>query len=55
MKTLKSLKEQYGTFSATARALQVHETQLKRLVKNGALYNDKGDVYIPSKTKIKLG
>jgi endonuclease III len=54
MKTLKSLKDQYGTFTAAAKDLNVHETQLKRLIKKGALYNDKGEVYIPSKTKLKM-
>lgn len=54
MKTLKSLKEKYGTFTVAAKALQIHETQLKRLVKKGALYNESGVIYMPSKTKLNL-
>lgn len=54
MKTLKSLKEQYTSFNAMGEALVVHPHQLARLVSKGALYNDNGDIYIPSKTKLKL-
>lgn len=54
MKTLKSLKEQYTSFNAMGEALGVHPHQLSRLVSKGALYNDNGDIYIPSKTKLKL-
>lgn len=52
MKKLKSLKDQYGTFSETARKFSIHETQLKRLISKGALYNEKGEIFIPSKTKL---
>lgn len=52
MKTLKSLKENYGTYTAAAKALQIHETQLKRLIKKGALCTESGVIYIPSKTKL---
>ena len=54
MKTLKSLIQQYGSRNAASNDLQVHGHQLARLVQKGALYNEKGDIYIPSKTKIKL-
>lgn len=54
MKTLKSLKDQYGTCNAAGQALGVHNHQLARLISKGALYNDKGEIYIPSKTKLKL-
>lgn len=54
MKTLKSLKEQYTSFNAMGEALGVHPHQLARLVSKGALYNEKGEIYIPSKTKLKL-
>ena len=54
MKTLKSLKDQYGTCNAAGQALGVHAHQLARLISKGALYNEKGEIYIPSKTKIVL-
>ena len=54
MKTLKSLKEQYTSFNAMGEALGVHPHQLSRLVSKGALYNDKGEIYIPSKTKLNF-
>lgn len=54
MKTLKSLKEQYGTCNAAGQALGVHQHQLKRLIDKGALYNASGEIYIPSKTKISI-
>jgi len=54
MKTLKSLKDQYGTCNAAGLSLGVHPHQLARLISKGALYNDEGKVFIPSKTKIKL-
>lgn len=54
MKTLKSLKDQYGTCHAAGLKLGVHPHQLARLISKGALYNDDGEVYIPSKTKINL-
>ena len=54
LKTLKSLKEQYTSFNAMGEALGVHPHQLARLVSKGALYNEKGEIYIPSKTKLKL-
>ena len=54
MKTLKSLKDQYGTCNAAGQALGVHAHQLARLISKGALYNEKGEIYIPSKTKINL-
>ena len=54
MKTLKSLKDQYGTCNAAGQALGVHAHQLARLISKGALYNDKGEIYIPSTTKIIL-
>jgi len=54
MKTLKSLMKQHGTCNAAALKLGVHPHQLARLIMKGALYNEKGEVYIPSKTKLKL-
>ncbi|ANY29614.1 hypothetical protein BOX08_gp49 [Pseudoalteromonas phage BS5] len=54
MKTLKSLKDQHGTCNAAGQALGVHQHQLKRLIDKGALYNEKGEIYIPSKTKLNL-
>lgn len=54
MKTLKSLKEQYGTCNAAAKVVGVHPHQLARLLSKGALYTENGDVYIPSKTKLNL-
>lgn len=54
MKTLKSLKDQYGTCNAAGKVLGVHGHQLARLISKGALYNEKGEIYIPSKTKIVL-
>tara|TARA_R100000951_G_scaffold99344_1_gene89633 strand:+ start:142 stop:336 length:195 start_codon:yes stop_codon:yes gene_type:complete len=54
MKTLKSLKDQYGSCNAAGEALGVHGHQLARLISKGALCNDKGEIYIPSKTKLKL-
>lgn len=55
MNTLKSLKDQYQTCNAAAKALGVHQHQLARLIAKGALYNaESGDVYIPSKTKLNL-
>ena len=54
MKTLKSLKDQYGTCNAAGKALGVHSHQLARLISKGALYNDNGEIYIPSKTKISI-
>ena len=33
-------------------ALKVHPHQLARLINKGALYNDKGEIFIPSKTKL---
>ena len=54
MKTLESLKEQYGNCNAAALKLGVHPHQLARLIMKGALYNEKGEIYIPSKTKLRL-
>ena len=54
MKTLKSLIQQYGSCNAASNDLQVHGHQLARLISKGALYNEKGEIYIPSKTKLKL-
>lgn len=54
MKPLKTLIEQRENLNAAAKKLGVHREQLKRLVDKGALYNDKGDIFIPSKTKLKL-
>lgn len=39
---------------AAAKSLNVSAMQLKRLVDKGALYNEKGEIYIPSKTKLIL-
>lgn len=55
MKTLKSLKDQYGSCNSAGQALGVHGHQLARLISKGALYNDKGYIYMPSKTKLNLG
>lgn len=52
MKTLKSLKDQYGSCNKMGEALKVHPHQLARLISKGALYNDKGEIFIPSKTKL---
>lgn len=54
MKTLKSLKDQYGTYSKMSIEIGIHQTQIKRLIAKGALYNEKGEIFIPSKSKIKL-
>lgn len=54
MKTLKSLKDQYGTYSKMSIEIGIHQTQIKRLIAKGALYNGKGEIFIPSKSKIKL-
>lgn len=54
METLKPLVGQYENLNAAAKKLGVHREQLKRLVDKGALYNDKGDIFIPSKTKLKF-
>ena len=54
MKTLKTLTEKYKSYYEAGKDLNVNAQQLKRLVDKGALYNDKGDVFIPSKTKLKL-
>lgn len=54
MKTLKSLKDQYASCNAMGEALGVHPHQLARLVDKGALYTDNGEIYIPSKTKLKF-
>ena len=54
MKTLKSLIQQYGSCNAASNDLQVHGHQLARLITKGALYNEKGEIYIPSKTKLNL-
>ena len=52
MKTLKSLKDQYGTCYAAGLKFGIHPHQLARLISKGALYNDKGEIFIPSKTKL---
>lgn len=55
MKTLKSLIDKHKSYYEAGKKLgNVNAQQLKRLVDKGALYNDKGEVYIPSKTKLKL-
>ena len=54
MKTLKSLIQQYGSCNAASNDLQVHGHQLARLISKGALYNENGEIYIPSKTKLNL-
>lgn len=52
MKTLKSLIEQHKSYYEAGKKLNVNAQQLKRLVDKGALYNDKGEIFIPSKTKL---
>lgn len=54
MKTLKSLIDQHKSYYEAGKQLNVNAQQLKRLVDKGALYNDKGEVYIPSQTKLEL-
>lgn len=55
MKTLKSLIGSHKSYYDAGKQLgNVNAQQLKRLVDKGALYNDKGDIFIPSKTKLKL-
>lgn len=54
MKTLKSLIDQYKSYYEAGKKLNVNAQQLKRLVDKGALYNDKGEVYIPSQTKLEI-
>ena len=53
MKTLESIKDKLGTFNKAGEALGIHPHQVARLISKGALYNDIGEIYIPSKTKIK--
>lgn len=52
MKTLKSLIDQHKSYYEVGKKLNVNAQQLKRLVDKGALYNDKGEIFIPSKTKL---
>ncbi len=55
MKTLKSLIDKYKNYADAGKKLgNVNPQQLKRLVDKGALVDDKGVVYIPSQTKLKL-
>lgn len=54
MKTLKSLIDQHKSYYEAGKKLNVNAQQLKRLVDKGALYNDKGEVYIPSQTKLEI-
>lgn len=54
MKTLKSLIDQHKSYYEAGKKLNVNAQQLKRLVDKGALYNDKGEIFIPSKTKLAL-
>lgn len=54
MKTLKSLIDQHKSYYEAGKNLNVNAQQLKRLIDKGALYNDKGEIFIPSKTKLKL-
>jgi len=54
MKTLKSLIQQYGSCNAASNDLQVHWHQLSKLVQKAVLYNENGEIYIPSKTKLNL-
>ena len=51
---LKELTGQYKSYYEAGKQLGVNAQQLKRLVDKGALYNSNGDVFIPSKTKLKL-
>lgn len=52
MKTLQSLKEQYPSSHAVAIAHGVSPTQFARLLSKGAVYNESGQVFIPSTTKL---
>lgn len=54
MKPLMEMTNQYRSMYAAAKALNVSAMQLKRLVDKGALYNENGEIYIPSKTKLIL-
>lgn len=54
MRAIKSLTDQYKSYYEAGKRLNVNPQQLKRLVDKGALYSDNGDVFIPSKTKLKL-
>lgn len=54
MKTLKSLIDQHKSYYEAGKKLNANAQQLKRLVDKGALYNDKGEVYIPSQTKLEI-
>lgn len=54
MKSLKSLIDQHKSYYEAGKKLNVNAQQLKRLVDKGALYSDNGDVFILSKTRIKL-
>lgn len=52
MKTLESLKEQHVTAHAAAVKYGVNPTQFARLLSKGAVYDETGQVFIPSKTKL---
>ena len=54
MKTLKYLIDQHKSYYEAGKQLNVNAQQLKRLVDKGALYNDDGKVFIPSKTKLEI-
>lgn len=55
MNALKSLIDKYKNYADAGKKLgNVNPQQLKRLVDKGALYNDEGEVYILSQTKLKL-
>lgn len=52
MKPLLTLKLKHKTSHAAAVAYGVNPVQFARLLSKGAYYNDEGEVFIPSQTKL---
>lgn len=54
MKSIKQLIDQDQSTYAAAKAFNVTATQLHRLIEAGAMVDESGQVWIKSKTKLKV-
>lgn len=54
MKSIKQILQQHKSTYAAAKYHQVTATQLQRLEEAGALVDETGQVWIKSKTKLKV-
>lgn len=53
MRSIKEVTSKHPNLHAAGKALGIHPQQLKRWIDNDAHINDKGEVYIKTKGRIK--